>query len=102
MSAHALVRRYGRAASETLSVSQVEQLPVGSILWFDSRAWMVVPGGLAPTAVRPERAGSRPPDGEAVASFGGPFTLVSRGDGKVLTHGTADRKVIVWYQAQRR
>jgi hypothetical protein len=90
-----------REGERLLSVDDVARLPVGSLLWWDGQALVVVPGGLAPVSVLPERADSRAPDGEPPASFGGPFTLIADGKGKLPTHGTAQAKVMAWWNAHR-
>jgi hypothetical protein len=92
-------------ANEGLVASQVERLPVGSIVYSyaERMALTVTPdGGLAPITVLPERAGGWPPDGEPVASFGQEFALVKYGSGKLLTHRTAHKAVLAWMQEQPR
>lgn len=94
-----LRQRYGRAEATS---SNPEELPVGSLVWLDGHGWVVVPGGMAPTAILPERAGTFVPAGERVWRAGTPYALVARGSGKVPTHGTAQRKIETWWQTARR
>ena len=83
---------------KTVSPSEVEQLPVGTIVWSlrdgGRRMPLVVNEGnvLLPISVLPERAtGYFPPDGEPAASFGDAFMVMREGSGKLPTHPTAVR-----------
>ncbi len=89
------------AQSRMVGASEADGLPVGSLLWADDRAWAVVPGGIAPVALLAERAGGHVPDGEPAASIASTFALMRQGDGRVPTHGTAQRHAIAWVQAAR-
>lgn len=89
------------AQSRMVGASEADGLPVGSLLWADDRAWAVVPGGIAPVALLAERAGGHVPDGEPAASIASTFALMRQGDGRVPTHGTAQRHAITWVQAAR-
>ena len=64
-------------------------------------ALVVIPGGnLTQTALLPKRAGGAEPGGDAVRAWGRmEYALVAIGQGKLPTHGTADRKLTVWWQS---
>lgn len=87
----------------TMTSADVASLPVGSIVYpassVGSNPLIVVPlpvGTLAPISVLPERAEGRAPDGEPTAQWGNEFVLVSKGHGKLPTHGTAKRTAENW------
>lgn len=89
------------ADSREIALPEIAQLPIGSLLWWNNGpGFVVVPGGLAPVSMLPERADSRAPDGEPVESFGGTFTLIARGSGTVPTKSTAQRKVMAWWEGR--
>lgn len=98
--------RFARARENPVTFTNPDdivlaQLPIGSLLWWnDGPALVVVPGGLAPVSVLPERA-RHVPDGEPPASFGGRFTLIARGRGVLPTHRTAQDKVMAWWRRAR-
>jgi len=92
------------AQSQMVAAADVSGLPTGSLLWADhaNEFWVVVPGGVAPISLLAERAGRPPPDGEPAIGMAPEFALVREGDGRVPTHGTAQRHVIAWVQKAQR
>lgn len=107
MSMHSNVGPLGQGAvaqSQMVAAADVSGLPTGSILWADhaNEFWVVVPGGVAPISLLAERAGRPPPDGEPAIGMAPEFALVREGDGRVPTHGTAQRHVIAWVQKAQR
>jgi hypothetical protein len=83
---------------DTLHPDEVARLPVGSIVWpwvgrVDGSPWVVNQGNvLLPISVLPVKAsGHFPDDGEVPASVASEFVLVSKGRGKLPTHGTASK-----------
>lgn len=94
------------AEDEKLSPEKVRHLPVGSLLfsWRNGRpdqGWVVVPGGLAPTSLLSERAGGPEPEGEAPATLGEEFSVLSKGKGKMPAGSSAKRSEIEWFRKQR-
>jgi hypothetical protein len=89
------------AQSRIIGPSEADGSPVGTLLWADDRAWVVVHGGIAPVALLSERAGGHVPDGVPAESIASTFALMREGDGRVPTHGTAQRHAIAWVQAAR-
>ena len=81
-----------------LSPQEVSRLPVGSIIHAEYRFWMVMDHGvILPVEVLPERAtGYFPTDGMNPGRVATEFSLVSRGNGEPLTHGTAQSKASAW------
>lgn len=94
------------AARDTLTVSDVVKLPVGSLVFqakdgqLNGSALIVIPDHkLTQVALLPERANGESPGGEPVAEWGREFFLIQRGSGKLVTHGAAQRAAIKWHQA---
>lgn len=92
-------------APEILSSREVEQLPVGSIVYPwqgrpDGSPLVVLPGGyLTQTALLPERADGEEPGGDLVAAWGiKSFALVAKGKGRLMTLGTAYRLTGDWFR----
>lgn len=103
-----------------LSQGEVEHLPVGSIVWewvdkpehdklvSDGRVHgsplVVIPDGkLTQIALLPERAGGQEPGGDPVAMWGiHKFVLISKGKGKLMTHGTAQHAAESWLKGQKK
>jgi hypothetical protein len=86
---------------DALGPTEVSRLPVGSVVWAsDGQAWVVNRGKvILPVALLPERAsGMFPDNGAAPSSIGQEFRLVSKGKGKLPTHGTAHRHVMRWWR----
>lgn len=97
----ALRRRYGHAAEGFLSVDEVERLPVGSIVWNGITLVVLSGGNLTQTALLPKQAGSTAAIwGEPAKMWGHEeYALVARGQGKLPTHGTAQRKAMTWWES---
>ena len=84
-----------------VSPDDVAALPVGTLLWSDSRAWAVVSGGLAPVSVLSDSPDEWQPDGEPAHSIGESFTVIARGNGRLPTGSTAQRKTMDWWNKRQ-
>ena len=94
--------RNARDPRRDLSASEVERLPVGTIVTIRSDFLVVVPDGLIPLFLLPERSGSHVPDGEPARQWGATgFTLVAEGRGRLPTHETGQKKVVDFTRAKR-
>ena len=91
-----------------LQPKEVAKLPIGSIVFVwkdrpDPPALVVIPGGnLTQIALLPERSDGEEPGGCPVDAWGENFVLVKKGQGKLPTHGTAQRAAIDWMKAHHR
>ena len=85
---------------EAVSPDDVAALPFGTLLWGD-QAWVVVSGGLAPVSLLSNSPDEWQPDGEPARSLGESFTLISRGNGRLPTGRTAQRKVMDWWNKRQ-
>ncbi len=84
-----------------LSAADVDRLPVGSLVFGDGGALVVVPAGLTQVAVLPETADGPVPGGAPAAEFAREFYLIKEGDGRVPLHRVAQRKATEWFYGHR-
>lgn len=92
----------GAQPNDVVSAAEVEDLPVGSLLWGDGRGWVVVSGGIAPVTVLANGPDAPEPDGEPAQSIDASFTFIRSGEGHVLAGRMAQRYVEAWWDSERR